>query len=381
MSGRSRGHATPGRTTFELERFELVEGERYEVVGRWSGVRGRVFMRPELTLKSGKQSRRLLADLTHKPWQAAEGDRWAVAFPCNGDAPEVANAELTVTPDITVPVKRGRSASAHTRTTEKRRTDAGPDGEVGATAGVRGRRRGLGAQLAEARGELEQLRKEHARLSGRLDAATARAEEARAERDRATRGREQLAAEREAALRERAEARAEHERVTREATVGLKLVQRARDEATAELEHARSELEQTRSELEHAREALRAMTSERDSAIRAGVEVQRELRSATAELKNLVQDRDQTAKQHDFLQGELKRLTTGAVRGGDEERPAERAQPATFAQQPGSPSFSWGEADRRRGSAGTALRSRALALLALTAAVIAVVLILVAIVY
>lgn len=349
MSGRSQAHARPSESTFELDRFELV-GEQYEVEGRWSGVRGRVFIRPELTLNDGSQSRRLLADLAQKPWQAADGDRWAVAFPCRDEGIDVIDAELTVAPDITVPVKRGRGRtraggrkaatpgpSPRTRGTEKPRAAA----EVKSAAGTK--RRGLGVQLAEAQGELEQLRNEQSRLLERLDAEARRADAARAERDRAIELGEQLAAERDDAIRSRDEARAERDHVYGEAASGHEAVQRDREKAIGELAQANAKLE-------HASAALQAMTAERDSAIRAGVEVERELEAANTERVSLLADREQLIAQPDVAPVEMK------------------------------PSFEWNEPDGWRRSRHGGLLNRVVAVLALAAAVI-VVLVLVLVVF
>jgi hypothetical protein len=367
---------------FELDRFELIGGERYEVEGRWSGVRGRVFMRPELTLTDGNQSRRILADLAGKPWQASDGDRWTAAFPCTADAIEVSDAELTVTPDIIVPVKRARMRRTPGGKNSANQTPSAPTqpakrprarGEATNEAG--GRRRGLGVQLAEAQSELDHVRHEHDRLSDRLDVAMRRAEEARVERDRAAQIREELAAERDDAIRARDDARAEGHRVTREAAEGLKVVQRSRDEAM-------SELARTQNELERAHEALLLLRSERDSAIRAGVEVERELHAASSKRNDLLRDRDQLAAEHGFLQRELKRLSAAPpqVGAGYEPRPADHGQPVRSLEST-STDFSWGAADRWPGSTSLALRSHAVALLALTAAVVVVVVLLVSVVF
>lgn len=382
MSGRSQAHATPGGSSFELDRFELV-GERYEVEGRWSGVRGRVFIRPELTLTDGSQSRRLLADLDQKPWQAAEGDHWAVAFPCSGDAIDPTDAELTVAPDITVAVKRGR-----TRRTRTNHKDAGqspgararrtpkPRAETEARSETAGKRRGLGVQLAEAQNELEQVRNEHGRLSDRLDAAMRRAEDARAERDRATQSREQLIAERDDAIGALDDARAERDRALLEAAAGLKVVQRSRDEALAELEHVRSELER-------AQGALHATAAERDSAIRAGTEVERELHAAHAERANLIKDREQLVAEQSILQSEPPRGTVAPnqVRAENaRHHPAERRQPDLQTQTTTSSNFVWNQDDGWRSSTRPELLNRVAALLALAAAVV-VVLVLVLVVF
>ena len=342
---------------FELDRFELVEGQRYEVEGRWSGVRGRVFIRPELTLSDGNQRRRLLADLAQKPWQAADGDPWAVVFPCAGHAIAAIDAELTVAPDITVAVKRGRTRRTRAgqrgapRTSLSQPQAAGkPRAEAEPKTDAGGKRRGLGVQLAETRSQLEQVRNEQQQLYDRLDAAMRRSEEARAAREDATQLREQLAAERDDAIR-------------------------ARDEAIAELGQARSDLER-------ARETLQATVAERDSAIRAGIEVERELHAATTERNNLLKDREQLLAQQDWLHGELKQLAAARTEThGDEQHPAEQRQPVLPAQPPAFPNFSWSEAGGWRHSPRPQLRNRAVALLALAAAAIVVLLILVLMVF
>ena len=382
MSVGSTARATPGGTTFELDRFELVAGERYEIEGRWSGVRGRVFMRPELTLTDGRQSRRLLADLAHKPWHAADGDRWAVAFPCAGGAIDAIDAELTVTPDITVVVKRRRRTSrtrgdSVTQSPDEqlqsgRKSRAEPAAKTGAVS----RRRGLGVQLAEAQSELEQMRREQRRLSDRIDAAMRRAEEARTESNRASQLHEQVVAERDDAIRARDDARAERDRATREAADGLKVLQRSRDEAL-------SELAQTRGDLERAQEALQAVAAERDSAIRAGTEVERELHVVIRERQQLLEDRDQLTNQNAILQAEPKRHVeaTREVRSDHQQRSAEHGGPVLPTEPLAHPNFSWGEAHKWRRSTHPALRSRAIALLAWTAAIVAVVLVLAAVVH
>ena len=70
--------------------------------GRWFGVRGRRFVRPALILLGETKQVRLLADLTHKPWVAEEGERWDAAFPYQGHDEPVQEVELVVAPDITV---------------------------------------------------------------------------------------------------------------------------------------------------------------------------------------------------------------------------------------------------------------------------------------
>lgn len=62
-----------GEIAFELERYEFKGDDRVEISGRWSGVRGRRFIRPTLTVMTGGRGSRALADLEHKPWAPEDG--------------------------------------------------------------------------------------------------------------------------------------------------------------------------------------------------------------------------------------------------------------------------------------------------------------------
>src|SRR5882762_282002 len=90
--------------SFEVERFELGPDACLEIHGRWFGVQGRRFMRPTLTAMAGGREHRLLAVLDHKPWIPAEGETWLAAFPWSTDPAALLQAELTVAPDVTVPL-------------------------------------------------------------------------------------------------------------------------------------------------------------------------------------------------------------------------------------------------------------------------------------
>jgi hypothetical protein len=95
--------------TFEVERFEWVDGDRLEVTGRWYGLRGHRFVRPVLVVQgTHDEQRRLLAVLDHKPWAAEDGDEWIAAFPWEGEPLELTSAELAVAPSLAVdlPVPR-----------------------------------------------------------------------------------------------------------------------------------------------------------------------------------------------------------------------------------------------------------------------------------
>ena len=103
--------------TFEVERFEWVDGDRLEVAGRWYGLRGHRFVRPVLVVQAADdEQRRLLAVLDHKPWAAEDGDEWIAAFPWEGVPLELTSAELAVAPslavDLPVPRLPGQRSSA-----------------------------------------------------------------------------------------------------------------------------------------------------------------------------------------------------------------------------------------------------------------------------
>jgi len=123
---------------FELERFELSGEDRLELSGRWFGVRGRRFIRPTLTLVADGENYRALADLVHKPWAAEDGEPWEAAFVCGLGGAEVVDAELTVTPDITVSLPAfGGSGGEGTRETKRPRRDR---------AAIAARQRALGPE-------------------------------------------------------------------------------------------------------------------------------------------------------------------------------------------------------------------------------------------
>src|SRR5215218_3716173 len=81
---------------FDVERFEWTAVDRLEVRGRWTGVRGRRFMRPSLNIGVSRGRRRLIALLDHKPWAAGDGDAWVAAFRWEGERGDVGPAVLEV---------------------------------------------------------------------------------------------------------------------------------------------------------------------------------------------------------------------------------------------------------------------------------------------
>jgi hypothetical protein len=113
----STPEAVSNGVTFEVERFEWVDGDRLEVTGRWYGLRGHRFVRPVLVVQAAHdEQRRLLAILDHKPWAAEDGDEWIAAFPWEGEPLELTAAELAVAPslavDLPVPHVPGQGGAA-----------------------------------------------------------------------------------------------------------------------------------------------------------------------------------------------------------------------------------------------------------------------------
>src|SRR4051794_6400187 len=86
----------PQQSAFEIERFDFDGDDRLEVSGRRFGVRGRRFVRPVRTMDVAGEPRRLVALLDHKPWAAADGERWIAAFPWDGAQEAAGPAVLEV---------------------------------------------------------------------------------------------------------------------------------------------------------------------------------------------------------------------------------------------------------------------------------------------
>jgi hypothetical protein len=101
---------TTGAAVLEIERFEWATPERIELVGYWTGLRGRRFVRPTLVLKGEGEQTRLLALLEHKPWVAHDGEEWTAAFAWEGEVVKFEGAELNVGSgiDLDLPAPRMR---------------------------------------------------------------------------------------------------------------------------------------------------------------------------------------------------------------------------------------------------------------------------------
>jgi hypothetical protein len=193
--------------SFEIERFERADEACIEVRGRWSGVRGRRFMRPTLTAVSGGREQRILAVLDHKPWLAEEGEVWQAAFPCAADPASLRDAELTVAPDVTVPLT-ARSAAT---------SASAPAGRTGPIRSPRSAapERSTTAEAGDA-SHLARLERQCQRLRAERDGARAARDLTARERDAASADRDGVVHERNRMLAERDTAQTRIEEVARQ---------------------------------------------------------------------------------------------------------------------------------------------------------------------
>ena len=217
-----------GEIAFELERYEFKGDDRVEISGRWSGVRGRRFIRPTLTVMTGGRGSRALADLEHKPWAPEEGKLWMAAFSCTVEDATALEAELNVAPDITItlPAPSGATATGAKRAKRERpgreprvrrellerpapqrRTAARPSQESTARRELAAVKTTMDAAIAdkerllhESDAEKERLQAELAASKTELAQLSARVEELTAELDRAVAARKSAVAARDQAL-------------------------------------------------------------------------------------------------------------------------------------------------------------------------------------
>jgi hypothetical protein len=266
-----------GTVVFELDRFEPTADGRIEIDGWWSGVRGRRFVRPTLTLRADGKRCRLLADLEDKPWAANDDEPWHAAFAWDLDGEAITDVELSVAPDIAValpppgaePKSARRSASG--RVARRARSDT-----ASLHRELQQLRQQLGQQRAEAERQLAEERRSAAALLGeerrtaavRLDeerrAAALRLEEERRaaalrldeERETAAHQLEEL---RRSAKQRLGQYRREIERLRLDATALGDQLQAARAEAAST--EARHHAMQT--ELQRARETVAGLEAAR----------------------------------------------------------------------------------------------------------------------
>jgi hypothetical protein len=289
--------------SFEVERFELTGNACLEVHGRWFGVRGRRFMRPTLTAVADGRAQRLLAVLDHKPWIAEEGEAWLAAFPWSADPAALIEAELTVAPDVTVPLPPPSSprAGRRPRAPSSRSRDPAPS-------------------------ELDAAKRDGERLRRELREALAARETAIAERHDVI--------EAEVGLRV-ADLRAEVERERAAAGLAAEIA-RERDAARAGRDEAIRERDEAHGERDAARRERNRMLAQRDSARTRAEEITRqwEVTAAlgtrrTQERDAVASERDRLARERDAIAGERDRLTRerDAISGERDAALEQRGQP------------------------------------------------------
>jgi hypothetical protein len=256
--------------SFELEQLTLTDDLRFELSGRWFGVRGRRFVRPTLTLIGASGRSRSLAGLEHKPWAAEDGELWVAMFPVPALGEDTLELELAVAPDIAVmlpppagledlPRERVPSSDAvvapRTATppllapapepapAPRDEADAARDDEL-ADARARLEEQGL---------EIKRLEEQLARAAGaearERDAARRERDEARRERDEARTGWKKAHDGWRKALLERDQAAADRQR----AIIDRDHASAARDRAVAQRDQAIADRDRARSERRPAR--------------------------------------------------------------------------------------------------------------------------------
>ena len=256
---------------FVVERFEPA-GDRLEVAGHWSGIRGRRFVRPVLWLHQGESRRRLVAVLDHKPWAVVDGDTWLAAFPWDGEKLVVERAELEVGRELVVelPVPGGKAVAEPRPAVARRPTEV----------------ERLRDQLAEETRERRELQRE-------VDAH---------QREADTLAR--VRAERDAAREEAERARADGERLVNDEYRQRERAMVAADEATAARDLAVRQLAAARDAYTELETRLAAIETERDAAA-----------AGTADHDRLAAERDRLAAERDELTA-VARSCRGRARRG-----------------------------------------------------------------
>lgn len=219
-----------GEVAFQLDQIEWSD-DRLELIGRWFGVRGRRFMRPALTMVADGHEFRALADLAHKPWAAEDGEPWEAAFPREPGGPEIQHAELTVAPDLTVPLPvpgaGGLVAPPAPELAPAPASAPAPDPAPAPAAKRPVRKARAGEDRAK---QLDRAQREVKRLTAELERSAAALDEALAAREAVVAERDALVAERDRALAKRDVAIVERDGALTERDDALT----AREEALAE---------------------------------------------------------------------------------------------------------------------------------------------------
>jgi hypothetical protein len=310
--------------SFELDRFERDGDDVLKVSGRWFGIRGRRFMRPTLTMRVDGAKHRLLADLEHKPWAAEDGEDWVASFspaPSPGEAEEI---ELTVAPDIVIPLSPPSSVASGPRGNH-------PSSNSATAAQPASPRKARPSDRAQ--GALEQERAKARDLRRGL-------EDAEGERGRLAAQRDALAAERDGMRREQARSRAHvaelqqqlrtseesantgvsevHDRLEAERAETSRL-RAALDELIAERESMRHEYAVYRQRVAELREQLKTTTASAKAALsdaRGNLKAERvetkKVRRALESHSAVVADRDRLARELEAAVAERNRLAAQA---------------------------------------------------------------------
>jgi hypothetical protein len=375
--------------SFEVERFELAGNACLEVRGRWFGIRGRRFMRPALTAIADGREQRVLAVLDHKPWNAEEGETWLAAFPCTTDPAALAQAELTVAPDVTVPLpppsappagrrpKRGASRRSSPRQGDTQVKNGGPDrGPLNRRSdpdnrlrlehdeALRSRNEAV-TELEAVKRECEQLRDERRQALEVHEAAIAerhesietevrlRIEDLRAEAERERAG-ARLAAQ---TARERDEARAARDEAARErdeARAGRDEAQRARNRMLAERDTTRTRVEKVTRQWELAAGLGTRRTLERDALAVERDRLTRERDAALQDADRIARERDTALQDVDRIARERKAALQDADRIARERNAALQARDRAVHNRDAA----LGERDRIARERDTALEPR-----------------------
>jgi hypothetical protein len=320
--------STAADPAFVVERFDAA-GNRLEVVGHWSGLRGRRFVRPVLWLHRGDSRRRLVAVLDHKPWAAGDGEPWIAAFQWDGGKLEADRAELEVGSELVVDLPLPGGPPPEPRPAKPR-----PPSE-----------------LQRVREQLLSATKERRELEAALDAATVQADQLtriRAERDRAREEADRARADGERMVndeyrqRERAQEAAEQAAArARDAQAAQRLAERqlgAAREAHAALEARVAELEAI--DHERLRAELDDAVADRDR-LRNELVHERERLHAEIEAATDADDRERLRAELDAANQERERLraelaTAQADReAGGESRRIERELAGAWAERDG----------------------------------------------
>ncbi len=319
-----------GEIAFELERYEFKGDDRVEISGRWSGVRGRRFIRPTLTVMTGGRGSRSLADLEHKPWAPEEGKLWMAAFSCTLEDASALEAELNVAPDITITLpamgdataagakrakreRPGREPRVRRELLERpvppRRSGARPSQESTARREAAAIKTTMDAAIADKERLLHESDAEKERLQGELAASKteqaqlkARVEELTAELDRAVAARNSALAARDQAVETAQRSVAERDTAVQaqeEAVAARDAALESRDAAVESRDAAVAMREEALNARDESDAAANAALLARDHALAQRDAADTARGRAVADRETLAEAADQLRNQHE----------------------------------------------------------------------------------